>query len=396
MTPPDETVRRHPRPGSGAPRPVPEKPPDYDMRDDDELNDDEPIKAQPAPLQTALQYFRGHAPPAPAGGAAGRELSLLAVYCAADRKALRSQSRYRWLALAAVTLGTLAILAAIYELGSAAVANSLQSSDKSGMVGGVEKASAILAGLAVAAGGFWSQQRIWLRQRSKAERCRLLKFESLIDPKLWSGRPEAFEEWKRSVDDQIRQIQDLERTQHFMTDEPPDVPRGLEQCDLTEGDLEALLSYYRDKRLEVQMAYFWDRADRFRSLNERTRRLPILFFFGSVAAVLVRALIDVLKQHHWIFWPAEASEPVSIALITVAASLPVFGVCVRTWRSAFEVARSASLFTAKYDALDGFSERLKEKTSDQEMLRILWQCEEFLEGEHHEWRRLVEEAEWFI
>ena len=89
---------------------------------------------------------------------------------------------------------------------------------------------------------------------------------------------------------------------------------------------------------------------------------------------------------------------VGILLLVFAAAVPVIGTGVRTYRMAYEFARSASLFQAKLAALDHFMQGLQHDLAGQDasaVLRRLWQCENFFEREHHEWLRLMLEAEWF-
>jgi hypothetical protein len=91
----------------------------------------------------------------------------------------------------------------------------------------------------------------------------------------------------------------------------------------------------------------------------------------------------------------------SQSLLLLTITLPILAIGVRTCRSSIEVSRSAALFQAKRKALEHFNIRLQDELTQKtiqwaEILKILWQCENFFENENHEWLRIMKDAEWFL
>jgi len=81
--------------------------------------------------------------------------------------------------------------------------------------------------------------------------------------------------------------------------------------------------------------------------------------------------------------------------------LPIYAIATFERRSSIEVSRSAALYHSKSKALEHFNRQLddelnKESIQWAEILKILWQCENFFENENREWLRMMNEAEWFI
>jgi len=321
---------------------------------------------------------------------------LLPVYSAADQHAIRSQRRHRLITTLAAATGTVAVLFGIGELAS----HSLGAEMRRWMVH--VEALFLLACLAsVVLGLTAALQTGWLDERHRAERCRSLKFRLLARPELWGGR---LGEWRAMLRAEVAAIAaapsgTAKAAAHSdpELDPPPENPGGA----VAPAELRVLADYYLAKRLRFQRQFYASRVARNDERDRRLRRLPPLCFFLSVAAALGNYLLGMFQSgppHHG----AELTtvETLGLLLLVFSAAVPVVGAGIRTYRMAYEFARSASLFQAKIHALDHFEQLLQHDLAapapeGATVLRRLWQCENFFEHEHHEWLRLMLEAEWF-
>ena len=353
----------------------PPKPPrpDYDMEDwDDEL-------PPPGRLADALVYCR--------------EL-LLPLYYAANRGAMKDQKTYRIISAVAVSCGTVAVLFAIVQL--------------SGLLRApwplwTEVFAALSAVVAVVLGLMLSKQSAWLLQRNKAERFRLLKFGSIIDPRLWCKSGEASENaeaWRARLHSSAEQIESMT---------PADLERGdrgdrtdssveLKDCLLDDDEIRRLIDYYRDRRLNTQMYFFRTRAGDNNKYDRLLKKVGPAFFFLSVAAVFAHLVVDIACGH--------GLHSTSVALIAIAAILPVLGSGVRNFRGVYEFVRNARLFSRMRDSLRRQRDELDEMRKDpgywppgrtraEAVLELMKRCEQSMENEHSEWMRLMLEAEWY-
>ena len=132
---------------------------------------------------------------------------------------------------------------------------------------------------------------------------------------------------------------------------------------------------------------FRDRAVKHDRLDRGSRRLGPILFLGSVLAVLVHFGLDLLDRWRGV-------EANTTALILLAAALPTLGAGIRTLRTAYEFARNTSRYRAKAIGLPRLNHLLLKEKDPVSRLRLLHYCEELLEFEHHEWCRLMIEAEW--
>jgi hypothetical protein len=309
--------------------------------------------------------------------------ALASTYDAADKAALRHQKYHRRLTNFAVIAGTLAVLLAILQL-TGFVPTHLPM--------WMEVFAAVIALCAVVLGLIQSRQTSWLLQRHKAEQCRLLKFRMLIDPDYWAVDAEQTRSWTDRLHRRIHTIREMTPRQLREWMENRDVlqaPSGVSRCALADDVLRALIGYFKDKRLHVQMAYFNKRANQYHGIDRYLRNVPPLLFFLSILVVFAHFTLDAVAES------GNGIHGISIVLVALAVSLPVLGAGIRSIRSAHEFARSASLYRAKYEALKRIADRLEEEADCEQILRTLWHCEQFLEAEHREWLRLMSEAEWF-
>lgn len=335
-------------------------PPDYDMIDTDE------DLSLYKPLNHALKTVR--------------EI-ILQEYDSSDKSAIRNQRCHRILTVLAAVSGTIAVLFAIMQL--------------SGFFPApwpmwVEMFAALIALFAVIAGWKQARHKEWLLQRHMAECFRFIKFQALIHPYLWSGSGKM-EAWKNKIIEEKNKILNLTHKSlhaHIEDYEPLEIPSEIGGCSINEDTLKSLVDYYRKKRLYVQMSFFNKRVRQYKGIERFAKNIPPMLFFLSVLCVFGHFMIDIFYSRYDLHF-------LSVLLIVLAASFPVIGAGIRTLRYAHEFSRSASLYQAKYNALLHLDERLDKESGCQGALHILWLCEQFLEGEHCEWLRLMLEAEWF-
>ena len=151
------------------------------------------------------------------------------------------------------------------------------------------------------------------------------------------------------------------------------------------------MDYYTENRVTFQSAYFYERSRQYEGRDRKLRLLPAACFFLSVTFALLHSLVDLV-------WNGQrGSHYISTWLILLAACLPVIGGGVRTYRSAHEFARSASLFHAKHHNLEDLKKELEhaDTNNPDAIMHLIWKCEDYLEREHREWLWLMIEAEWF-
>jgi hypothetical protein len=321
--------------------------------------------------------------------------SLVALYLKSDREARDEERVHRvWVAHAAL-FATLAVCLAILQLAHL----------RYGFMAVLEGGSIIAAVWAFRKAD--QSRKKWLTERHKAERCRLIKFASVIRPGLWTlGGPSSWD-CAPELGDQIDDVKRMsfENVMRWLDDHkvssPPGriLPRNLKQ--LTE-----LRDYYREKRLKFQTAFFMSQSQADVRRDEWWRSVPHRLFTGSVIIVGVHVVIETtiyLMSRmngsesaagllHW-------GEILPDVMIACAALLPVAGSGVRIWRSANEATRNMSRYRAKYLALNNIKQRMEgveitETAEADAILRDLWCAEQIMESEHREWLRLMMGAEW--
>jgi hypothetical protein len=358
---------------TGAPAPL--YPPDAETRPDYDMVDgpERPLLAGSKALSTALDFL---------------DAKLTAAYRRADQQALRHQWWHRGLAAAAASFGTVAVVLAILQLTVEAFHHT-----RGRWIRGSEPVAAALAFFAVILGLSLKLHKGWLVDRHRAQRYRLAKFRLLGDGRLWCGH---LDEWRRAVVDSASQIGALDAEsveKRALHDRASDPPIDLAACIIPAPDMDALVAYYGSKRINCQRKYFCDRAERFSRREHLLRAVGPVLFFASVFAALTHFVLewatggDASKE----FW-----RWTSLSLIALAAALPALAAGIRTYRGAYEFARSAALFEAKASAMEDFAKRIERARGNiPAVLGIIWQCEDFLEGENLEWLRLMGEAEFY-
>jgi len=361
-------------------------------------------------------------------GIAFLNADLRLLYLKTDAEALEFQRKHRNIAVGAILLGFVAIVFAIVQfcLLSLSINKTIPfiNMDMVGFFRWGECIAVLFAAGAVVAGLYRSHQNRWLINRHIAERCRLLKFRSLLDNAFWNDQENR--NWKEQVGREIHKLNEVYDKEvrlftvrnagtnfrtwlHTIYSRETEGSNLIEQwikdekipaspvsgtCTCSHEAKVEFLDYYRKKRLIYQRDYYYCAYMRFKKTHVKTQKIPHLLFFASVCAVLAHFILDLISNGSY-------SHAVSVALIALAVTLPIAGYVVKTHRDTFQVARSSALYHAKYYALDNLNNRLSgyENSIDQNWKQILgtfWECENFLEAEHREWLILVHDAEWFL
>lgn len=312
---------------------------------------------------------------------------LLPTYKKADGAAVRFQKKYRHRALSVAILGSAAVVLATIQLSG--LADHVVPFGWRWSVPLLEAAAAISTMLIVLLGMGTFLKEQWLLERYKAESLRLLKFRSLFEPGLWSADPAEVQKCKERLCDEVEDVATTTFSvlQGWIAQgtipevHPPPPTAGL----LSPGNLEALIHYYRSKRLHYQMAYLSKAVRRDQKRDRHTRVVGPVLFFGSVTFVLAHLAVEI----------GRGTEDWSRLLSVVAAALPAMGAGFRIHRAANEFARNAARFEAVHHILSALSERLRTAPDPPTVFRELGFCEQTFESDLREWMRLMVEAEWF-
>lgn len=348
-------------------------PPDYDMVD----STDELVHLEP--LDAALIYCNQ---------------ILTPLYITYDRSAIVGQKNHTAVTKLFIASGTIAVIGTTILL----VNKSLDVPDIFNWPGiTIEVLASIFALIAVISGIISSFHRQWLLDRHKAERIRLLKFRYLIDPRIWEGKESSTREANEDLALALKEIDQIgyQHINPWLVDisvpEPAQGSLGL--CG--KETVMKFVEYYRKKRVEYQKYYYCKKINQLLNLDQKTGRIPILFFFMGVIAVLGHFLIDLFSAGIMYL------GILSVVLAGLAITLPFLGVAVRSLRLSSEVSRGVILFKAKYTALSSLDMRLEALAGKADIncdgiFKTIWECEDFLEAEHREWLLLVENAEYLM
>jgi hypothetical protein len=296
----------------------------------------------------------------------------------ADAEAVRLRNRYRGLAWWCSILGTLAVLLAIAQL--------FVSERHHGLLMTLfvlEGISALVVGVGVIYGIRSGAHHGWLLERHKSERLRALHALSLIalfegkfdSPALDARIEEVSRAGKHNMEEWLRRDVAVEQSVSMPA---PIAPLG---------PLDDFRAMYMAIRLAPQSEYLVQAEAQHERLDRKTRRIPPILFFASVACVLVHV---ALHPFH-----TETAGEIAHVMLLLAAMLPVIASGLRTYREAVQFSRNASRFAAKAVALRVVREQLVRATTHHEVADLARRGEDLLESEHREWLRLMMDAEWF-
>jgi hypothetical protein len=331
--------------------------------------------------------------------------TLLHDYRCLDQEAIDFQDSHVAHTRTAAIFGMLAVIAAIGEL---ALSYNDSLDFLKAIIALAEIVCVAVAGFAAFHGSWKKKKERWLETRHQAELYRQLKFTLLIHPEVWGDAA-----WREK---QVKKFSGRrnEAWLKLEIENPP--PHGLleiEEKPLKWPTLRQLVEYYIAKRLNPQQEYLANRAqqDQYKDLF---RHWPDVLFAVSVLFAGVHFAFFLTK--HWPLFAVARREETSgvvfwtaLFLLGAAAALPVFGAAARTWRAAFEFSRNKSRFHATHTALEQVEVSLLHDAlagpvdsadpkglADRSLkvLRELWWAEHILCNEHHEWLRLMLEAEW--
>lgn len=328
-------------------------------------------------LEEALRFLDEHVKP---------------VYSSADSEALLHQNRHRLLSRVAILGGGLAIGFAILQL---ALKQSLPG--WTWMAGALE-AVAVLAGLAAVGFGLWAKSDDqWFIQRHRAERLRMLKFQSLGRAEFWASQ---MDEWRRWVSEElagILQNSEIKKVKEWATSGQAEPFEPVPPACLQDETALATVIYYRRKRVDFQAAYFRRQSERFKKEAPWLHQAGLPLFFGSIVMVILHFIADYAGHHAHDHAAAHLWELVGVWALAMAALLPVLGFGARAWIAAFERTRSAHQFKAKHRGLVRSSDDLvRDQSNCGATMHHIAHVEHFLEHEHREWLRLLLDAEWFL
>lgn len=359
------TQNHHPRSG------------DFDMDDEPEF----PLLEAWPRLREALAYQRE---------------TLLPRWRAADQSANRNQAWHRLLARITIIAGTSAIVLAVLQMAIIS-----QAPAWSGLALAMELLAVAAGAVAVVVGLRTKGHRKWLADRNRAERLRILKFDSLGWKSLWAA---DLAEWKRHLDERAGRLAEplsLEQVRQWVGNEPTHIlETGAAPAVPDDASLAAVQEYYRLKRLAFQAAYFANRQARHQKAAGPWRHLSGPVFLTSTGFVLIHFAAG------WLYHRAEVAgalaresfwHGIEIWTLALAAMIPVAGLGCRVWLGAFEPHRSANLFGCKLRAVGDILKRLStaEPTSGAWRLTVA-EAEQFFRNEHREWLRLMLETEWML
>ncbi|MEK6280030.1 MAG: hypothetical protein AABN95_06715 [Acidobacteriota bacterium] len=333
-------------------------------------------------------------------------------YLEVDEVAGAYQRRHKRIVAVAAIFGTLAIILAILQLTlSHLYLESGHENEISLWLMVSEGVSVLLAAGAVCWGTFAHVHHKWLDYRHRAERYRLLKFAALIKPAIPGVGHQEASAWKARLIAAMAEIARSSADDWAVEEDPHDRPPGINEIDVSQEGIRALIDYYLQKRLRIQKRYFGQQARRHDKSNSYTRLPAPIFFFVSVFFALLHVVIEgVTKLGHEGDAVQHQESIIAVVLIAAAAILPVCGGGIRTARAAFEFSRHTLRFRAKYNALSKLEESLelhRDKLAQldsgeqadaalaEAIYGDLWMCELVLETEQREWLRLMIEAEWF-
>ena len=356
----------------------------------DDMKDGEDISNLPDTLGQVISYI--HA-------------ALYETYSKYDTVSIQKQNYHKMFAFFAIIFGAVAIILSIFQvfLKLLQLENNIEILNGVEFVKNFELGSFFIAVLAVGIAFKSHQHKEWLKKRFFAEQCRSLKFRALIHPFLWCDSKGSWEErymkWKEHLNEKIASLKksdELSIEECMKNDEINAPPPDTANCSFEVQYLKSLVDYYQKKRLLTQIAYFKERACYFESINKSTGWIPNFCFIASIECAaghfgVERFLVPLSSSFSFI----------SESLLLLTLLLPIFAIGTRTLRSSIEVSRSDALYHSKSQALEHFNMRLKEELSKdiipwREILKVLWQCENFFENENREWLRMMNEAEWYI
>ncbi|HEY6064656.1 MAG TPA: hypothetical protein VIY96_00780, partial [Thermoanaerobaculia bacterium] len=299
---------------------------------------------------------------------------LLEAFREADEAALRAQKWYRRVTAWAAAFGTFAILASTAHL---------IDPDPPVWTIAAELICAVASGLAVLWGIVAGWHERWLLSRYQAEQYRLLKFDFLTDPPLWTQPPDV---WQPALKHRIQEIGAVRKANlEKQADEESlvkIVPKDVHDA-VSEDERATIFRYYLRRRLEVQISYFSRIGSRESwGLLRNSRLIPIVFFvsltllamhlvreidfrlaeqgrglFGRTAAVSSVAKPEAMPGAHG--GGAVAGRRELPVFLLASLLVPALWAGFRTFRGANQFGRNRARSAAKGAALTQVAKRME-------------------------------------
>jgi hypothetical protein len=336
--------------------------------------------------------------------------ALYEDYSKHDTGAMDQQKWHRWASKIAIGAGTVAILLSLIGVVLEAKGSDLGinfANDFSHYFWVAELAFFTVAISMIFTASKYKWHKNWLVERFCAEEYRTRKFRALLQSSLFCSPEKPWSEryylWKTGFDGEFNAAKTgiKKNVQQCIEGDTISLPPpGTTGCNFDEGYLTDLVKYYQDKRLKTQINYFDNRFEKLEKQDDRFRRILNGGFYMSIILVFLKLVIDLISAYVFSKYN-DAILVGDILILLVMLSLPILAFAVRTLRSSTEVGRSASLYRAKRNALEDFRNRLfigteRDPRNWEEIIKILWECENHLEEVNREWVRLMNEAEWFV
>ena len=355
----------------------------------DDMRDGKDIRQWPEPLGTVISHIH---------------TTLFENYSGYDTESIEHQDRHKKYSFFAVLFGSTAIEVAIIQVFLTA-----QGIEKfNDYLKIIELISFCLALVAVSIAVLSHWHKKWLKKRFMAEQYRSLKFRAFLQPDLycksdkpWEERMAQWKGWLNAEKELIEKEKLIELQDCVENDTVSQPPPDISRCVFDETYLTDFIRYYHVKRLTTQIDYFEARATQLEGMDDLPRRVVSACFILSVFFLFGHFIIDFMINFPFFSKTQSFFHSVSLILLLCTLLIPIVALTFRTLRSSNEVARSASLFRSKRNALKEFEIRLHEETKKNEyslskILNIIWECENHLEKENREWLRIMNDAEWFI
>jgi hypothetical protein len=317
---------------------------------------------------------------------------ILREFRDADERAKNSRKSYQYISLAAVLSGLFAVIVGTFEIYYPKLWFLLFI--ECGLVG--------LCLFAILRGTLKKPKNHWLLARYQAENLRLLKFKTLMDPRLWCDEPKKPDGGDETPADHVREevraavrvLQGLvyedvkERAAQGVIPDPSEIhcPESCHEA------LHEIIEYYRDKRLNTQMDYLAFKSEEEEKGGIISHLLTNILFFSGLGLVLFHlALVSTERLQK----SKEPNESLAGQLVLGAALLPALVAGIRTYRASREFERNALRHRATLHSLEGLNVEMGKAKNLARKFRIARSCELILEFDSCEFMRLLREVEWY-
>jgi hypothetical protein len=230
----------------------------------------------------------------------------------------------------------------------------------------------------------------------------------LVDPEFWcSGGPALpgpRDRFIRKIGD-ILAIQEKQLEGYAADEDVPKLPSAADCAGITRDLRLEILTYYRRRRLNSQIAYFSKSGSRRIRWYQSPALLPFIFF-TSVLCVGLHAWAEHALEHRVGIPPElvrqnaivprrDPVEKLGRFALALSLALPGAWAGVRTWRTANEFGRNQSRSLARFHSLSKIAERMRPDAPAEDVFADLGLSEHILAADQGEWLRLMRDADWY-